>query len=103
MILLIILNLNYNLYQQLIVDNKEIIEKEELLQNELNELKNKHNILFNQFNEKGILINNLNTNYENEKNNFEKKQKEDIENLENYFKNTWEKIENGNVVSLDLP
>jgi len=91
------------LNQQLIIDNKEIIEKEELLQNELNELKNKHNILFNQFNEKGILINNLNTNYENEKNNFEKKQKEDIENLENYFKNTWEKIENGNVVSLDLP
>ena len=91
------------LNQQLIIDNKEIIEKEELFQNELNELKNKHNILFNQFNEKGILINNLNTNYENEKNNFEKKQKEDIENLENYFKNTWEKIENGNVVSLDLP
>jgi hypothetical protein len=91
------------LNQQLIIDNKEIIEKEELLQKELNELKNKHNILFNQFNEKGILINNLNTNYENEKNNFEKKQKEDIENLENYFKNTWEKIENGNVVSLDLP
>ena len=91
------------LNQQLIIDNKEIIEKEELLQKELNELKNKHNILFNQFNEKGILINNLNTNYENEKYNFEKKQKEDIENLENYFKNTWEKIENGNVVSLDLP
>ena len=91
------------LNKNLVNENKDIIEKEEKLQNEFKELKNKHEMLVSQHNEKGNLLNKLNDNYEKELDAFERKQKEDKDVLENYFKDALQKISNGELISLDLP
>ena len=91
------------LNQNLVNENKDIIEKEEKLQNEFQDLKNKHEMLISQHNEKGNLLHKLNDNYEKELSAFEKKQKDDKENLENYFNESLQKISNGELISLDLP
>ena len=91
------------LNKNLVNENKDIIEKEEKLQNEFKELKNKHEMLVSQHNEKGNLLNKLNDNYEKELDAFERKQKTDKDNLENYFKEALQKISNGELIALDLP
>ena len=91
------------LNQNLVNENKDIIEKEEKLQNEYKELKNKHEMLVSQHNEKGNLLHKLNDNYEKELEAFERKQKTDKDNLENYFKEALQKISNGELIALDLP
>ena len=91
------------LNQNLVNENKDIIEKEEKLQNEFQDLKNKHEMLISQHNEKGNLLHKLNDNYEKELEAFERKQKTDKDNLENYFKEALQKISNGELIALDLP
>ena len=89
------------LNQQLIIQNKIYIDKEDELNGQLALLKNHYSQLINQLNEKKNIIDGLNLNYENEKNIFEQQKKYDENNLYNFYTQAVEDLENGKEIELD--
>ena len=89
------------LNQQLIIQNKIFIDKEDELNGQLALLKNQYSQLINQLNEKKNIIDGLNLNYENEKQIFEQQKKNDESNLYNFYTQAVEDLDNGKEIELD--
>ena len=89
------------LNQQLIIENKIIIDKEDELSGQLALLKNQYSQLISQLNEKNDIINGLNSTYEKEKESFDKQKNEEEENCNNIYNQALEDIDNGKQIEID--
>ena len=89
------------LNQQLIIENKIIIDKEDELNGQLALLKNQYSQLIIQLNEKNDIINGLNSTYEKEKESFDKQKNEEEENCNNIYNQALEDIDNGKQIEID--
>ena len=89
------------LNQQLIIENKIIIDKEDELSGQLALLKNQYSQLIIQLNEKNDIINGLNSTYEKEKGYFDKQINEEEENLNNIYNQAIEDLNNGKQIEID--
>ncbi len=89
------------LNEQLIIQNKMIIDKEDELNGQLALLKNQYSQLIIQLNEKNDIINGLNSTYEKEKGYFDKQINEEEENLNNIYNQAIEDLNNGKQIEID--
>ena len=89
------------LNEQLIIQNKIIIDKEDELNGQLALLKNQYSQLIIQLNEKNDIINGLNSTYEKEKGYFDKQINEEEENLNNIYNQAIEDLNNGKQIEID--
>ena len=89
------------LNEQLIIQNKIIIDKEDELNGQLALLKNQYSQLIIQLNEKNDIINGLNSTYEKEIGYFDKQINEEEENLNNIYNQAIEDLNNGKQIEID--